>query len=121
MDAVQQEPSIVVEQELQLVFLYLPKMGGDSLKNGLCIRLFEFFKAADVLCLYSFAQLEKFFLNGRISENHDLPSGFEQTVIITAGLDKSPLRKPCIFILGQNILVLVEIEGEVLSASLEYW
>ena len=42
MNAVQQEPSIVVEQELQLVFLYLPKMGGDSLKNGF-LRFADYF------------------------------------------------------------------------------
>ena len=41
-NAVQDESGIVVEQELQLVFLYLPKMGGDSLKNGL-LRFADYF------------------------------------------------------------------------------
>lgn len=57
MDAVEQESCIVVEQELQLVFLYLSKMGWYCLENGFRIRLFEFFEATYVFCLYSFAQL----------------------------------------------------------------
>ena len=47
----------------------------------------------------SYKALEQFFLNCPISEDHDLPCGFIQAVIIAAGLDKSPLCKPCVFIL----------------------
>ena len=80
-----------MKEELQIIFLYFPKMGGYCLENSFRIGLLELLKADDVLGLYCLAQLEQFFLNCRISEYHYLPCSFEITVVVSAGLNKSSL------------------------------
>ena len=82
------------------------------LENSFRIGLLELLKAGDVLGFYCLAQLEQFFLNCRISEYHHLPCSFEITVVVSTGLNKSSLCQPCVFILRQNILVLVREKGK---------